>query len=88
MDTSGYIVVWTIYTTHTDSFMSQHTVFEYSFLVTSQFDLVCNTVTRWMNFKEKHLHEHEIQLLDYNKWKYFRQNVQISGRIFFPPIFA
>ena len=31
------------------------------------FDLVCNTVTRWVNFKEKHLHEHEIQLLDYNK---------------------
>ena len=38
----------------------------HSFLVTSSFDSVCITVTRWVNFGEKHLHEHELQLSDYN----------------------
>ena len=37
-----------------------------SFLVTSWFDSVCVTVTRWANFREKHLHEYELQLFDYN----------------------
>ena len=30
------------------------------------FDTVNNTVTRWMNFRENHLHEHDLQLFDYN----------------------
>ena len=54
-----------------------------SFLVTSWFDSVCVTVTRWVNFIEKHLHEYELQLFDYNVSKYFRPNVHVSGRIFF-----
>ena len=29
-DTFGYIVVWTIYTSHTDHFTPQHTAFERS----------------------------------------------------------
>ena len=59
------------------------------FLVTSWFYFVCNIVTRWVNFREKHLHKHELQLSDYNIGKYFRPNVQISGRtIYFFPIFA
>ena len=29
-DTFGYIVVWTIYTSHTDHFTPQHTAFEHS----------------------------------------------------------
>ena len=36
------------------------------FLVTSWFDSVCVSVTGWMNFREKHLHEYELQLFDYN----------------------
>ena len=36
------------------------------FRVTSWFDTICNIVTRWVNFREKHLHEHELQLSDYN----------------------
>ena len=46
--------------------------FEYSaacltvILVTSWFDSVCVTVTCWVNFREKHLHKHELQLSDYN----------------------
>ena len=51
-----------------------------SFLVTSWFYTVCKTVTRRVNFREKHLHEHELQLSDYNIWKHFRPSVQISGR--------
>ena len=31
------------------------------FIVTSWFDTVNNAVTRWMNFRENHLHEHEHQ---------------------------
>ena len=54
-----------------------------SFLVTSWFYTVCNIVTRGVNFREKHLHEHELQLSDYNILKYFRPNVQISGVLFF-----
>ena len=34
------------------------------FRVTSWFDTVNNAVTRWMNFRENHLHEHD--LFDYN----------------------
>ena len=30
----------------------------------------------------EHLHEHELQLFGYNMGKYFRPNVQISGRFF------
>ena len=43
-------------------------------------------MTCWVNFGEKHLHEHELQLPDYNISKYFRPNVQIYGRkkIVFP----
>ena len=36
------------------------------FRVTSWFDTVNNAVTRWMNFVENHLHEHNLQLFDYN----------------------
>ena len=28
--------------------------------VTSWFDTVCNSVTRWVNFREHHLHEHKL----------------------------
>ena len=31
-----------------------------SFLVTSWFDSVCVTVTRWVNFREKRLHKYEL----------------------------
>ena len=34
--------------------------------VTSWFDTVINAATRWMNFGENHLHEHDLQLFDYN----------------------
>ena len=44
------------------------------------FDTVCNIVTRWMNIRKKQLHEHELQLSDYNIQKYFCPNVQIFGR--------
>ena len=37
-----------------------------SFLVTSWFDSVCVTVACWVNCKEKHLHEYELQFSDYN----------------------
>ena len=36
------------------------------FRVTSWFDTVCNIVTRWVKFRENHLHEHKIQLSDYD----------------------
>ena len=36
------------------------------FLVTSWFDSVCVIEKRWANFREKHLHEYELQLFDYN----------------------
>ena len=35
------------------------------FIVTSWFDTVCNIVTRWVNFRENHLHEHKLQLSVY-----------------------
>ena len=44
------------------------------FRVTSWFDTVNNAVARWMNFREKHLHEHDLQLFDYNIWKHFDPN--------------
>ena len=50
------------------------------FRVTSWFYTVCNIVTRWLNFGKKQLHEHELQLSDYNMYTYFCPNVQISGR--------
>ena len=37
-----------------------------SFLVTFWFDSVRVTMACWVNFKEKHLHEHELQFSDYN----------------------
>ena len=33
------------------------------FRVTSCFDTVCNVVTRWVNFRENHLHKHDILLI-------------------------
>ena len=36
------------------------------FRVTSWFDTICNIVTRCLNLRENHLHEHELQLADYN----------------------
>ena len=33
-----------------------------------------------MNFRKSQLHEHELQLSDYNIISIFAQNVQISGR--------
>ena len=60
-----------------------------SFLFTLWFYSVYNIVTRWVIYRETHLHKHELQLSDYNMGKYIRPNVQISGRkIFFFPIFA
>ena len=51
----------------------QHTAFEQSaaclsvfFIATSWFDTDCNVATRWVNFRDNHLHEHELQLSDYN----------------------
>ena len=35
-----------------------------------------------MNFRENHLHEHELQLSDYNIKKYFDPNICISGIIY------
>ena len=35
-----------------------------------------------MNIREKHLHEHELQLSDYNIQKYFDPNICISGIIY------
>ena len=37
-----------------------------SSLVTCWFNSVCVTVTRWVNFREKYLHEYELQLFDHN----------------------
>ena len=34
-----------------------------------------STVTRWMNFRETHLHKHDLQLFDYNISKYFYPNI-------------
>ena len=60
-----------------------------SFLVTTWFYSIYNIVTRWVICREKHLHKHELQLSNYNMGKYFRPNVQISGRkIYIFPIFA
>ena len=41
---------------------------------------VYNMTTRWVNFRERHLHKHELQLSDYNMGKYSCPNVQITGR--------
>ena len=58
------------------------------FLVTSWFHSVYNITTRWVNFREKPFHKHELQLSDHNMGEDFRPNVQITGRknIFFPVI--
>ena len=69
-----------------DHFTPQHTAFEQSaaslsvILVTSWFYTVCNTVKRLVNLREKHLHGHELQLSDYNIYKYICPTVQISSR--------
>ena len=34
------------------------------FRATSWFDTIRNIVTRWVNFRENHLHKHELQLSD------------------------
>ena len=44
------------------------------FRVTFWFDTVCNIVTPLMNFRDIHLHEHELQLSDYNIYKYSDPN--------------
>ena len=55
-------------------------VFSY-FLVLFRLPVYNNVIVkRWVNFIEKRLHKHELQLSDYNMGKYFRSNVQISGR--------
>ena len=41
------------------------------FRVTSWFDTVRNIVTPYINFRENHLHEHELQLSDYDIYKNF-----------------
>ena len=50
----------TIYTSHLEHFTPQHTAFEQFW-----FDTVCNIVTRWVTFRENHLHDPELQLSDY-----------------------
>ena len=47
--------------------------------VTSCFHYVCNIITCWMNFRENIFMNSEYNM---NMGKYFRPNVQISGRIF------
>ena len=70
--------------------MPQHTAFEQSAacLSVSWFDAICNIVTQWVNFRKKHLHEHELQLSGYNIYKYLRPNVQISARKIYIQFFA
>ena len=58
------------------------------FLFTSWFDSICVTVACWVNFKEKHLHKHELQFSDYNVWEYFRPNIHLSCRKIFFAILA
>ena len=86
-DTFSHIVVWTIYTSHIDhyaptySFWAIRSMFFNPFRVTAWFDTVCNIVTGSVNLrKKKQLHEHGLLLSDYNIYKYFRPNVQNSGR--------
>ena len=59
----------------TNSFWAINSMLISRFWVTSWFYSVCNIVTRWVNFREKYLHKHELQLSDYNMGKYFRANV-------------
>ena len=47
-------------------FLSTQQHANHHFLVTSWFDFICITVTDWVNFREKRLHEYEVQLFDYN----------------------
>ena len=47
-------------------FLSTQQHANHHFLFTSWFDSICITVTGWVNFREKHLHEYELQLFDYN----------------------
>ena len=54
-----------------------------SFLVTPWFDSISVTVACWVNFKESHLHEYELQFSDYNVLEYVHPNVHISGRKIF-----
>ena len=61
-----------------DHFTPQHTTGSMLirlFRVTSWFDTVCNIVTRWVNFRENHLHEHKLQYSDYDIKKYFDPNI-------------
>ena len=44
------------------------------FRVNSWFDAVNNAVTRWMNFREDNLNEHDLQLFNYNVKRYFDPN--------------
>ena len=93
-DTFGYIVVKTIYTSQTDhlrpnkQFLSTWQHAYHSFWVTSLFYSAYNIATRWVNFREKHLHEYELQLSDNNMGKYCRPNVKISGIKIYFQIFA
>ena len=57
-DTFGYIIVWTIYTSHIDHFTPQQIAFEHSaaclsdaFELLPGFISVCNIVPCWVNFR-------------------------------------
>ena len=71
-DTFGYNV-WTIYTSHTDHFTPQHTAFEKSTACLSVFleslPAFIPFAILWhagLTLEKKQLHEHELQLSDYN----------------------
>ena len=50
----------------TYSFWAIHSMLISLLRVTSWFDTVNNALTRWMSFRQNHLHEHDLQLFDYN----------------------
>ena len=45
------------------------------FRVASWFDAVSSAVARWMKFGEGRLHEHDLELFDYNVWRCFGPNI-------------
>ena len=47
------------------------------FIVTSWFDTVCIIVTRWVNFRENHLHEYELDLSDSNIYRSILTHIYI-----------
>ena len=48
--------------------------------VTSWFDSICIVLARWVNLSLQCLHEHELQLSNYNVCTYVRPNLRISCR--------